>query len=96
MIANDAVVRVGLFLLSIALMASYLVVACSSLVMVTGTQFSGTLDGLIVFVVVLLVFVPVAICFSTTMSVLRSGHKAVFVCFIQVADERMQLFTYDL
>ncbi|CAM9400191.1 unnamed protein product [Ectocarpus fasciculatus] len=83
MIANDAVVRVGLFLLSIALMASYLVVACSSLVMVTGTQFSGTLDGLIMFVVVLLVFVPVAICFSTTMSVLRSGHKAVFVCFIQ-------------
>ncbi|CAB1108707.1 unnamed protein product [Ectocarpus sp. CCAP 1310/34] len=83
MIANDDIVAVGLFLLTMGLMSTYLVVACSSLVMLTGVQFSGSWDGLIMFVVLVFVFVPVAVCFSTTMSVLRSGHNAVFVCFVQ-------------
>ncbi|CAM9948976.1 unnamed protein product [Ectocarpus sp. 8 AP-2014] len=83
MIANDGIVGVGLFLLTMGLISTYLVVVCWSLVMLMGVQFSGSLDGLIMFVVVVFVFVPVAVCFSTTMSVLRSGHKAVFVCFVQ-------------
>ncbi|CAN0331947.1 unnamed protein product [Ectocarpus sp. 6 AP-2014] len=83
MIANDGIVSAGLFLLTMGLMSTYLVVVCSSMVMLTGAPFSGSLVALIMFVVVVFVFVPVAVCVSTTMSVLRSGHKAVFVCFVQ-------------
>ncbi|CBJ28581.1 conserved unknown protein [Ectocarpus siliculosus] len=87
MIANDGIVSAGLFLLTMGLMSTYVVVVWSmvwsSMVMSMGAQFSGSLFFFIMSVVVVFFFVPVAVCFSTTMSVLRSGRKAVFVCFVQ-------------
>lgn len=96
MIVNDGVVGIGLFLLTIALMASYLVVVCSILVMLPGAQFSVSMDSLMMAGVVVLDFGPVAVCISTMMSVLSSGHKAVFVCFVLVGDQRMHLWTYAM
>ncbi len=81
-IANDTVLDIGLTTLVLGATAAYL--AAAYLVLLLAGSVLGGLGGTLVFAVLVLSWVVVNVIMATTIQVLRSSFRAVFVCFVQV------------
>lgn len=92
LILNDVVVGFGLGLLVLGMTLTYL--AAMLLVAVVFIDFSpsSALGGW-AFLFAVLFLVPIAMLFSITVEVVRSSHKAVVVCFVQVREHTARSFT---
>lgn len=81
-IVNDAVVSVGLALLVVGQTVVYFV--SMLLVLVVFVDYSFSSLGFWTMLLTALFMVPVVILFWINIEVVRSSHKAVIVCFVQV------------
>lgn len=81
-IANDTVLDIGLTALVLGATAAYLAAAYLLLLLVGSVL--GGLGGVLVVAVLVLSWFVVNVIMATTIQVLRSSFRAVFVCFVQV------------
>lgn len=81
-IVNDAVVSVGLTLVVVSQTILYFAVMMVMFVVFVDPSFSGL--GFWAVLIAPLLMYPVVIVFWINMEVVRSSHKAVIVCFVQV------------
>lgn len=82
-IVNDAVVSIGLSLLVVAQTILYFTIMM--MVGVVFMDFSFTRDmGIWTLIFAMLFLLPIVVMFWINIEVVRSSHKAVVVCFVQV------------
>lgn len=81
-ILNDAVVAIGLALLVVGQTVVYLAVVMVVTIVFVDFSFNGMSFWTLIFAALFLG--PIVILFWINMEVVRSSHKAVVVCFVQV------------
>jgi len=98
---NDYLVSLGLYLLALGMTVCYVAVMLLCYTEFIGFGFSSTgpAEGLgavwVLLLVVPLLMGPGAVYFWTTLEVVRSSQKAIFVCFIQVIHSFMVILAAE-
>jgi len=93
-IANDTVLDIGLTALVLGTTVAYL--GAAYLLLLLAGSVLGGLGGILVVAVLVLSWFVVNAIMATTIQVLRSSFRAVFVCFVQVTLRRLLLVFLSL